>query len=376
MNSEWSIDEAKILISNYSLKHNKPREGCLEITKCCNFRCVHCYLKGAVTNRKEIDFKQICLVLDQLADLGVFFVSLTGGEPLLRPDFWDIMSYARKRGLAVSFTTNASLIDSDSAKKLADLAIAEVKVSIYGMTQDSFQKVTRTKGDFRKVLTGVETLVKLEIPVYAKMMLFNINFSDLKKFKDWATKLRLSQSLKWEYYPCIGRESLLEPFKNAITDSQAQKLVAYSDELAIDRLRGQPGSEWLLCTHGVHNHVFIDSYGGVSPCFFITNRANVNDKTIGEIIKDDPYFVNFRSIRFKDAKKCLNCHLVRYCKPCPATFYLFTRKLTSSCPPRLMCETKRGKLKKIMHDKQKLLKETKNGATISADTRNTKPSTL
>lgn len=365
MSKGWSINQAQRLVAMYTRKRNIPRKCNLAITHYCNFRCVHCYLQNDTPHRKEISFKQICLVIDQLADLGVFFLLVNGGEPLLRPDFWDIMHYARKRGFAVSLNTNASLIDNDTAKRLADLVLATVTVSVYGMTQRSFQKVTRIKGDFGKVLRGVEFLVKVGIPVHAKMMLFNMNFSDMEKFMDWATKLRITHNSPWDYYPCLDKGFMLKPFKHSITDTQAQKLLSCSGRLDFDYMKGKPADTSVLCGLGGREMFTIDSYGRVSPCFYIVNHTNIKDRPIGEIIKDDPCFTSFRGARFGDAKKCLNCDLVSFCLPCAAAFHLFTNKMVTSRPPRLMCKARRGKLKKMLYYRKKLLKKIENGARAS-----------
>jgi MoaA/NifB/PqqE/SkfB family radical SAM enzyme len=93
-----------------------PLSGMFELTERCNLNCVHCYVNQPASSRvaraRELTTDQVKRILDQAADAGCLFLTLTGGEPLLRPDFIEIYLHARKRGILASIFTNGTHVDT------------------------------------------------------------------------------------------------------------------------------------------------------------------------------------------------------------------------------------------------------------------------
>jgi MoaA/NifB/PqqE/SkfB family radical SAM enzyme len=90
----------------------------INVTYNCNLNCIDCYNKKHFSQKKELTFKQIKNIINQAIDLGLKIILLTGGEPLLRPDIFKIISYAKEKKLYVCLATNGLLIDIDSLKKI------------------------------------------------------------------------------------------------------------------------------------------------------------------------------------------------------------------------------------------------------------------
>ena len=119
-----------------------PINGSLELTFRCNLRCVHCYAAHGhqgIPGKQELTFAEICGILDQIVDEGCLWLLLTGGEPLLRPDFLDIYTYAKRKGLLVTLFTNGTLITPRIADYLADWRPLKVEITLYGRTQETYE---------------------------------------------------------------------------------------------------------------------------------------------------------------------------------------------------------------------------------------------
>src|SRR5215813_11409639 len=108
-------------LSAKALSLGVPLSAHLDVTYRCNERCVHCYLDHE--DHGEMSLAEITDLLDQLADAGVFFLTISGGEIFLRPDLFDIIKHARKRWFAVKIKTNGILIREAQARRLAELSI-------------------------------------------------------------------------------------------------------------------------------------------------------------------------------------------------------------------------------------------------------------
>jgi len=88
------------------------------ITRKCNLRCVHCYIDAGEAEANELTTKEALDVVDQMAEVGVPLILFTGGEPLVRRDFFEIAQYARDRGIKLVLSTNGTLITPEVAKRL------------------------------------------------------------------------------------------------------------------------------------------------------------------------------------------------------------------------------------------------------------------
>ena len=127
-----------------------PLAAEFEITDRCNLGCVHCFINqpaGSTAHiQHELSTGEIKEILDQIADSGCLHLLLTGGEPLLRPDFSEIYLHARQKGMLVMLFTNATLMTPSVIETLKQAPPILVEVSLYGATQETYEAVTRMPG--------------------------------------------------------------------------------------------------------------------------------------------------------------------------------------------------------------------------------------
>ncbi len=133
----------------------------LELTLRCNERCIHCGSSCGDVPSEELNTKQYHQILDEIAsdfDLKQFQLCITGGEPLMRRDFFDIMAYANELGYNWGMTSNAVLIDREAARRLRETGMKTISVSIDGLkeTHDAFR---RTPGAYDGAMLGIQNLI-------------------------------------------------------------------------------------------------------------------------------------------------------------------------------------------------------------------------
>ncbi len=141
------------------LKQGLDAPICLtwEFTYACNLQCVHCLSSSGRRDPRELSTAEAEQVIDELAALQVFYINIGGGEPTLRPDFWELVSCAVDRGIGVKFSTNGSRIDGAAARRLAAADYIDVQVSIDGadaVTNDA----VRGAGSFAAALAAMDHL--------------------------------------------------------------------------------------------------------------------------------------------------------------------------------------------------------------------------
>ncbi len=160
----------------------------LELTARCNNNCIHCYNNlpsydpCAINN--ELSTKEIKNIIDQAVDLGVLWVLITGGEALLREDFFDLYKYIKKKGLIVSLFTNATLISNEHIRMFKKYPPRDIEVTVYGLSEKKYAKVARTK-NYSLFMEGLEKLLRAEMPVSLKATIMKANAVYLEEIADF-----------------------------------------------------------------------------------------------------------------------------------------------------------------------------------------------
>src|SRR5580698_3626546 len=103
-----------------------------ELTYACNLACVHCLSSSGRRDPNELSPAEARGIVDDMVDLKVFYVNIGGGEPMLRPDFFDLVGYAVDQRVGVKFSTNGTRMTADKARRLAAMDYVDVQVSIDG----------------------------------------------------------------------------------------------------------------------------------------------------------------------------------------------------------------------------------------------------
>src|SRR5882672_3867331 len=134
-----------------------PMSALFELTFVCNHACTFCY--NSPTGQREMSTQEVFGALQKLADFNILYLTLTGGEPLVRRDFFEIAARARELGFALRIYTNGYLIDEAMAKKIKQIANpVEIEISLHGGTPETHDRLTCVPGSFRKIVSAVRFL--------------------------------------------------------------------------------------------------------------------------------------------------------------------------------------------------------------------------
>src|ERR1700739_3433424 len=183
------IDE----MSAKALKFGIPLSVQLDLTYRCNERCVHCYLDHE--DHGEMTTSEIRDLLDQLSDACVFFVTLSGGEILMRRDFFEILEYARARDFCVKLKTNAVLIRQKEAERMRDLAVESIQISIYSHRPEVHDAITLVPGSLKRSIDAIRFLKSQGLKVIIANVLMTRNMQDYPSVRALAAELAVECTL-------------------------------------------------------------------------------------------------------------------------------------------------------------------------------------
>lgn len=168
-----------------------------ELTYACNLACVHCLSSSGRRDPRELSTAEAKAVIDEMRDLQVFYVNIGGGEPMIRPDFYELIEYATSNGVGVKFSTNGSRIDADGAKRLTAMPYTDIQISIDG-ADDATNDAVRGAGSFATARAAMDNLAAADFgPFKISVVMTRQNIPQLDQFEaladSYGAELRLTR---------------------------------------------------------------------------------------------------------------------------------------------------------------------------------------
>ena len=308
-----------------ALQLNIPLNVQIDLTYRCNERCVHCYLDH--DDHGEMTTAEIKHLLDEMADAGVFILTLSGGEIFLRKDFFEILEHARRLMFCVKLKTNAVLIREREAARLRDLCIESIQISIYSHRPEVHDAITLVPGSLKRSIDAIRFLKSQGLKVIIANVLMVQNMQDYMGVRALATELGVECTLDPTVTPMmdgnrsvlglgVGQNELRQVFRDA-------SLVGDVDEFcAIPAPAGEDEMDSTPCSAG-HTACYVSPYGDVFPCVqFPLPTGNVRKQRFVDIWRHSDEMNDVRSIRMKDLPTCSSCSHVGSCTRCPGLAYM------------------------------------------------------
>lgn len=329
----------------------------IELTERCNNNCVHCCINlpehDEAARQKELTTDELKAILKEAASLGCLKVRLTGGEPLLRPDFNELYLYIKKLGIKVLLFTNATLINQEHIELFKKYPPGElIEVTVYGMTKKSYEAVSRAKGTFEQAFRGMNLLLENNIPFVVKSAILPQNKGDIPAFEEWA------KTIPWMDKP--PRYSMFFDHRNRYEDGGQNDRI---DNVRMDPEEGlhfitrdaesyrkgmrefcatftsPPGDKLFSCGAGKKSGT-IDAYGHFQVCMLVRHPDTVYNLRLGSLqdALDNfvPKVLATKATNNDYLQKCAKCFLKGVCEQCPGKAW--TEHGTLDTPVSYLCE--------------------------------------
>ncbi|MGB0117820.1 MAG: radical SAM protein, partial [Terriglobales bacterium] len=240
----------------------------MDVTYRCNERCVHCYLDH--DDHGEMTTGEIKDTLDQLAEAGVFFLTLSGGEVFMRRDFFEIVEHARRLMFNVKIKTNAVMIHEAEARRLRELGVDTIQISIYSHRPEVHDAITKLPHSFERSVKAIRFLREHGLRVTIANVLMTVNSSDHTAVQKLAADLDAQYTLDPTITPMmdggtdvlalrIPGEELTDVFHNPALVGNQEEFCAPPPPPSEKDLEGYS------CSAG-HSFCYISPYGDVFPC--------------------------------------------------------------------------------------------------------------
>jgi len=322
----------------------------LELTARCNNDCAHCYINlpagDAEVKARELTLAEIDDLAGQAVKLGALWCLITGGEPLLRRDFADVYMVLKRKGLLVSVFTNACLVTEEHVALFKRYPPRDIEVSVYGVTEEIYERVTRKPGTYAAFRRGLDLLLSSGIPVRLKAMALRSNVHELPAI---AAFCRERTSDYFRFDPLLHLRYDGDPQRNAEIRAErlsveeivrieaedperSQSMREHCDSLIIPDLAHTNCDHLFHC--GAGKESFSIGYDGtfrlcsglVAPGTTVDLRQVPLAEAWNRVV---PRVRDMRAVDEKFLSTCRVCPLVNLCLWCPAHGYLESGRMDS-----------------------------------------------
>jgi len=328
-------------------KENALRLVAWETTRNCNLACMHC--RASATHGPfsgELDTDGAFRLLDQISQVGKPIIILTGGEPLLRPDIFDIARYGTQKGLRMVMAPNGTLITEKFAKQMADAGIQRISISLDGATRETHDRFRGIDGAFEGALRGIKLAKEAGVEFQVNTTITKTNLKEIPEIQELAIKLGAVAHHIFLLVP-TGRgkyivdqeitaaeyERTLNWFYDQREKSPLQlKATCAPHYYRILRQRAkQEGKAVTFKTHGMDaftrgclggtGFCFISHRGIVQPCGFLdVNCGDITKTSFADIWNGSDTFLSLRNFNNLTGK-CGRCEFRKVCGGCRARAY-------------------------------------------------------
>ena len=323
-----------------------------EVTRSCNLACGHCRasaLRGPYEG--ELGTEKCLRLLDEITTVGKPVIILTGGEPLLREDIYDIAAYGNSQGLRMVLATNGSFVTEAVAKKLIEAGIQRVSVSLDGPDAGSHDAFRGVPGAFKEALAGIAAMKKAGLEFQINTTITQANLAQIREIHNLVhrldaaahhifllvptgrgqelaaqeiTPLAYEETLNWFYEEGLGCDIQLKAtcaphYYRIFNQRQKEQSGAKGKPGSVGAAIGKPSLHTMTrgCLGG-SAFCFISHTGQVQPCGYLElDCGQVTEKSFTEIWNDSEIFRNLRDLGHYEGK-CGRCEFLRVCGGCRA----------------------------------------------------------
>jgi radical SAM protein with 4Fe4S-binding SPASM domain len=307
-----------------------PLQVSIEVTRRCPLECLHCYnnlpMGDMEAKRREMTKEEHFRMLDELVEMGCFWLLYTGGEIFARKDFLEIYTYAKKKGFLITLFTNGTIINEQIADYLVEWPPFAIEITLYGRTRETYEALTAVPGSYDRCLRGIKLLKERGLPLKLKTVPTSIN-----KHEVGAMRLFAEEELGVEF----KMDGQINP---RIDCSQSPLAVRLTPEelVALDMADPKGKSEYLrLAKHdlekpanlsqidtiyfcgGGMNSFAINAWGEVGICV-ISQQETFSVRAAGVQAVWEESLLQLRNRKRTRVTKCVECRIQSLCGMCPA----------------------------------------------------------
>jgi len=307
-----------------------PLQVSIEVTRRCPLECLHCYnnlpMGDMAARSREMSKEEHFRVLDELVDMGCFWILYTGGEIFARKDFLEIYTYAKKKGFLITLFTNGNLVTEEIADYLVEWPPFAIEITLYGRTRETYESLTAIPGSYDRCLRGIKLLKERNLPLKLKTVATSVNKHEVVSMRRFAEdELGVEFKVDGQINPRIDCSQSplavrLTPEEVVALDLHSPKEVGEYRRLAKRDQENPPNlsqHDSVYFCGGGKNSFSINAYGEMGICVI----SQLETFSVREVSLRSVWENALRELRMRKRTrmtKCVECRIQSLCGMCPA----------------------------------------------------------
>lgn len=311
----------------------KPSLVSWNLTKMCNLKCPHCYMEAGKKAGRELSTAECLALIDEMKSLGTEMVILTGGEPLLRRDIYEIASHASALGIWVVMGTNGVLIDERVVGKMIECGVQGVGISIDSIDPEKHNRFRGGPNSWEHSVRALEICRAHGLQVLVQTTVMEENYAEIPELIEF-THQKGAWSFNLYFLVQTGRGQQMNDLPPRKTHEMLEYLVDHQNDYRpmlvrskcapqfkqIAYSKGKGGLESGGCMAGTQ-YCRIMPEGDVTPCPYMTAVAgNVREQSFTEIWQHSPMLQELRDVQQLKGR-CGKCEFNELCGGCRCRAY-------------------------------------------------------
>jgi radical SAM protein with 4Fe4S-binding SPASM domain len=307
-----------------------PMQVSIEVTRRCPLECLHCYnnlpMGDMEAKQRELTKEEHFRMLDELVEMGCFWILYTGGEIFARKDFLEIYTYAKKKGFLITLFTNGTIINEQIADYLAEWPPFAIEITLYGRTRETYEALTAVPGSYDRCLRGIRLLKERGLPLKLKTVATSINKHEVMAMRRFAEEeLGVEFKMDGQINPRIDCSQSplavrLTPQEVVALDMSAPKGMSEYRTLAKRDSASPPNLSTddtvYFCGGGVSGFA-LNAYGEMGICV-ISQQDTFSVRDVGLQQVWEGSLAELRNRKRTRVTKCIECRIQSLCGMCPA----------------------------------------------------------
>ncbi len=295
----------------------------LELTYRCNLHCVHCYTDPYNSRKffpRELTLTEIKQLCDDMAEIGILWLNLTGGEIFSHPQFFDIYDYAYRKGFLLQLYTNGTILTKGIIDRLAQSPPFTIDVSCHSVQEEAFEQFTQVPGSFKQFMKGMELLRHSGLPFSFKTKAMNWNKSELSDIKTFVESFGQPFGFTTSLSPrlngdCSSLEYRLHPKDIERLEQTNSQMEDDSDCTQRDEYVSPPTNRLFRCGCAT-NTIHVNAWGELGTCTMeYEHRVSLRQHSLLDAIRI--VFEAVQAARYSTQSPCQACQVYSYCEKKP-----------------------------------------------------------
>src|SRR3989344_195780 len=304
-----------------------PTHGHFELTFRCPLKCTFCYCACYTTpehTHRELATNEVLAILDEAAASGCLWMTFSGGDPFIRPDFRAIYDHAVGLGMIVSIFASGLILTDEWLEHLQGFRPFKIELPLYGVTQETYEKVAGKPNSFHRAMANIRRLLEAELPVKLKSAMLATNVHEiaaLRAFVEGELQLKFNPN----YFIFAKLDGSTDHLKDRLPPREIARLIDLYGESACDSATTSkdedvgdgPNGQLFKCAAGI-NSFYINPYGELNFCTYV--RVKSYDLRQGSLIEGVRVLREDLLARTRaEGSACTSCKVHASCKNCPGS---------------------------------------------------------